>query len=318
MSLEKHIATFSAERKFQNVKGQIRSMDFSSDGKNLAICCETNKINLFDCEKGTHIDLPFIDCYKYGVGIIKYANNSHPHYVIHSSTILDDHIRVLNLNSRQYKVYFKGHNNTVTSLSISPYDDTFLSGSKDNTAKLWDLRSSRFRGFVKLDGHPVVNYDPEGLIFAIGINSESINLYDMRYYEKGPFKVFELPSNMRGNWTSLKFSPNGKSIMINAEGSLIHLIDAFTGKPLHDPLNGRLNQGCRSLEASFSPDSNLIFSGSDDGKSIIFWEQSTGKQVLILKSSHMFPVKCVEFNPRLTMFASAGKELHFWVPANDK
>ena len=33
---------------------------------------------------------------------------------------------------------------------------------------------------MKLAGRPVAAFDPDGLIFAAGINSESVKLYDLR------------------------------------------------------------------------------------------------------------------------------------------
>lgn len=30
----------------------------------------------------------------------------------------------------------------------------------------------------------VVNYDPEGLIFAVGLNSELVKLYDLKSFDK--------------------------------------------------------------------------------------------------------------------------------------
>ena len=37
---------------------------------------------------------------------------------------------------------------------------------------------------MNLPGRPVAAFDPEGLIFAAGIASENLKLYDLRYYDK--------------------------------------------------------------------------------------------------------------------------------------
>lgn len=37
---------------------------------------------------------------------------------------------------------------------------------------------------MHMPGRPVAAFDPEGLIFAAGINSEMIKLYDLRSYDK--------------------------------------------------------------------------------------------------------------------------------------
>ena len=34
---------------------------------------------------------------------------------------------------------------------------------------------------MNLSGRPVAAFDPEGLIFAAGVNSESVKLYDLRW-----------------------------------------------------------------------------------------------------------------------------------------
>ena len=63
---------------------------------------------------------------------------------------------------------------------MSPIDDTFISGSMDKSLRLWDLRSPNCQGMMHVGGRPVAAFDPEGLIFAAGINSEMIKLYDLR------------------------------------------------------------------------------------------------------------------------------------------
>jgi len=44
---------------------------------------------------------------------------------------------------------------------------------------------------MNLPGRPVAAFDPEGLIFAAGISSESLKLYDLRSFDK-VFSAFML------------------------------------------------------------------------------------------------------------------------------
>lgn len=83
---------------------------------------------------------------------------------------------------------------------------------------------------MHLSSRPVVSYDPEGLIFAVGVDSKQIKLYDLRSFEKGPFTTFFIRQDqMKYEWTSMKFSPGGKSILLSTSGPVIKLVDAFHG-----------------------------------------------------------------------------------------
>lgn len=142
----------------------------------------------------------------------------------------------------------------VVALSMSPVDDMFLSGSLDKTLRLWDLRSPNCQGLMHLTSRPVAAFDPEGLIFAAGVNSESVKLYDLRSFDKvfivqlkfsifvyihglfhfkGPFASFRLNTEKTCEWTGLKFSPDGKTILLSTNSSIIRLVDAFHGNPTH-------------------------------------------------------------------------------------
>lgn len=41
-----------------------------------------------------------------------------------------------------------------------------------------------FQGLTSTLGKPVCSFDPEGLIFAAGVESKAVDLYDLRAYDK--------------------------------------------------------------------------------------------------------------------------------------
>jgi len=49
---------------------------------------------------------------------------------------------------------------------------------------------------------------------------------------QGPFATFKMQQDKDCDWTGLKFSPDGKLILISTNGQVIRLIDAFQGTPL--------------------------------------------------------------------------------------
>jgi len=112
--------SFRAAKIFKENTQRINSVDFSVQGDTLI----SPKRSL--------------NSKKYGVDLIHYTHASNT--AIHSSTKVDDTIRYLSLHDNKYIRYFQGHEKKVVTLCMSPIDDKFLSGSLDQTIRLWDLR----------------------------------------------------------------------------------------------------------------------------------------------------------------------------------
>ena len=49
----------------------------------------------------------------------------------------------------------------------------------------------------------VCAFDPEGLVFSVGVQSEHVKLYDLRGFDKGPFVTFKLPQEKQCEWTGM-------------------------------------------------------------------------------------------------------------------
>eukprot|EP00088_Acartia_fossae_P067697 TRINITY_DN8477_c0_g5_i1.p1 TRINITY_DN8477_c0_g5~~TRINITY_DN8477_c0_g5_i1.p1 ORF type:complete len:319 (-),score=63.75 TRINITY_DN8477_c0_g5_i1:368-1324(-) len=307
------VKSMKVAKKYTENQDTINNMNFSHDGMSLITSSADDQIIIYDCEKGTQKKT--INSKKYGVDLVQFC--SHKGQAVHASTKENDIIRYISLAENKYIRYFAGHNKKVVTLCMNPSDDTFLSGSLDKTIRLWDLRSNNCQGLMNLSGRPVAAFDPEGLIFAAGVNSEHVKLYDLRSFDKGPFASFKPDSRPKDcEWTGLKFSPDGKSILISTNGSEIKLIDSFQGNTLQT-FSGYLNTKQLALEASFTPDSQFVISGSTDGR-IYVWNTENGQSVCSLHGDHRQPVKCVQFSPRHMMMASACQIMCFWLPSLDE
>nr|CAG4647937.1 EOG090X073E [Moina brachiata]SVE93039.1 EOG090X073E [Moina brachiata] len=306
------VKNFRVAKVFKENTDRINNIDFSPTGDALISSSEDDQIVIYDCEKGTQKRT--VNSKKYGVDLVHFTHAKNT--AIHASTKVDDTIRYLSLHDNKYIRYFPGHTKKVVALSMSPVDDMFLSGSMDKTLRLWDLRSPNCQGLMNLASRPVAAFDPEGLIFAAGVNSESVKLYDLRSFDKGPFATFRLNPEKTCEWTGLKFSPDGKLILLSTNSNTIRLIDAFTGNPTH-ALMGHQNDKKIPLEASFSPDSQYVFSGSTDGK-VHVWHAESGIRISSFPNDHLGAVQCIQFNPKFMMLASGCNNMAFWVPNMDE
>ena len=262
---------------------------------------------------------------KYGVDLIHFTH--HENQVITGSKNEWDHtLRYLSLHDNSYIRYFKGHRAVVTSLDLSPTDDSFLSGSQDGSVRLWDVRSSECQGFLRLPpgATPAVAYDPEGILFGVAVANPStgqhaIKLYDVRSYDKGPFATFELDLGADANLTfaSLDFSPDGASILLSTTGEPLVILDSMNGD-LRAILRGRLNEAALPLIGSYSPDGKYVVSGSENG-AVHVWSTTldagsvVAPEVATLRG-HPEPTINVAWSPTSALIASACTSFGWWVP----
>nr|XP_057910851.1 WD repeat-containing protein 82-like isoform X2 [Doryrhamphus excisus] len=251
---------------------------------------------------------------KYGADLIRYTHGDSQN-VIYTSNKLDDTIRYLSLTDNKYIRYFRGHTARVIALSMSPVEDMFISGSLDETIRIWDLRSENSQGLTTPMGRPICSFDPDGLIFAVGVESQTIKLYDVRAFDKGPFKSFEMRLHRSCVWSGLKFSNDGKQILISTNGGVICILNAFSGDVMHT-FSGYNNSRGLTLEACFTPDSQFVMIGSEDGR-VHVWNTDSGMKVAVLDGKHPGPISTIQFNPRYMTFATACTNMTFWLPILD-
>jgi len=306
---EEGLTNFSVGRTFQREK-RINFLDFSYDGQRLITSGEDDQMVIYDCEKGTEKQV--VKSLKYGCDLVHFTHASNTIVYASNKEGKGHAIRYMSLHDNKYLKYFNGHEQKVVSLSVSPVDDTILSGSLDRTARLWDLRAPDCLGLMQCQGRPVASFDPEGLIFAVGVQSEQIKLYDVRSFDKGPFSTFKYPIETGCDWTGIKFSLDGKMMMLTTNGAVIRVIDAYEGKPMFTLAGYQNNKGL-PIEASFTPDSQFVVSGSTDGL-LHLWRTEDGRSAGVLTGEHQGPVTNVQFNPRFCMMASVCSSLNMWLP----
>ncbi|KUI65463.1 WD repeat-containing protein 82-B [Cytospora mali] len=319
----------------------ILSIDYDDPGE-LCMTSESDEtIQIYNVREGRH-DKTLLSK-KYGVKLAKFTHASSS--IIYASTKQNDAIRYLATHDNSFIRYFEGHEGSVTSISMHPGSDNFISCGRDNTVRLWDINTKFWTAQINLRNPFLSAWDPSGQVFAVASSSSgSILLYDHRNYTK-PFNIFDVVEKchtvdtqyiMQG-WTKLAFSNDGKHILLGTAGKGHFLLDAFTcelkaylrkpeggtrrAAPGESNVGGPPSENPHNLESSgdccFTPDGRYVLSGSK--KNVLVWDVlGTPNEKKVLEPTHILEDKreaaVLAYNPRFNFLATADQQLEFWLP----
>ncbi|KAI1818707.1 WD40 repeat-like protein [Poronia punctata] len=319
----------------------VLSLDYDDPGELLMTSESDGAIQIYKVRDGRH-DKQLLSM-KYGVKLAKFTHNSSS--IIYASTKQNDAIRYLTTHDNAFIRYFEGHEGPVTNLAMHPGTDDFISCSRDNTVRLWNVSTKHPTGILYLNAPYLSAYDPSGEVFAVASPpAGQILIYDHRNFDKAPVSTFDIvescstvdTDNLLKGWTKLEFSNDGKSILLGTNGAGHYLLDSFGGhlkaylkKP--EGRTGRLAPGEEvtanggpngsSMESSgdccFTPDGRYVVGGTRQG--VVVWdtlaplgENKTLSPVHILEDER--PASVVAVSPRFNFFATADQDLVFWLP----
>ncbi|KAI8590931.1 WD40-repeat-containing domain protein [Geranomyces variabilis] len=316
---------FEIGKVFDDNTAPITSIDFHASGEVCVTASADDSLRLYDAVNGTA--KTFVWSKKYGCAHARFTHSRSS--IIYASTKEDDTIRYHTLHENKYLRYFRGHAARVVDLEMSPNSDAFLSASADGEVRLWDLRTQHCQGLLAArpgssgaKGAPRVAFDQVAKVFCVAV-AGVLRLYDVGNYDAGPFSTLEIPmlvspsslSSPPPIITAIEFANDGKDILVSTSGEAHYLVDSYAKKgaqAVRAALTGHGNERGMELRATFSPDAQFSFSGSDDG-SVFVWSSSA--QFGPLRSGDGDVPAVVRWNPRYMMFATAnGNQLAFWSP----
>lgn len=321
---------------------------------------------------------------KYGANHLHILPNSK--LMVHSSTRTNNDLRLMSFERslltpgmNEYIRYFRGHKGEVCSLSVSADGRNIISATAiEKKVLLWDVLVDQPIGAMDFSSYtpimrtyppnyfgeditvkprflaapqPVVAFDSGSVsstVFAVMLRAqgEILKLYDMRNFQKGPFKsvthkmfdemVENFPTGVSkdlrmtaitalgADFNDMKFSPDGKLILLNTNGPFFFILDAFTGELVqvvgrrHREYNNSWKEIMSNTvmpEVSWSSDSRYVVGGNSarNDPRIYVWSVDNGKEVGIINKEARsevpnvnFAVNFVRCNPRTVGIVAAG------------
>ena len=182
-----------------------------------------------------------------------------------------------------------GHSNAIGSVAFSPDGKTIVTGSGDDTLKLWDVASGRllriFTGHSKRVSS--VAFSPSGKMLVSASFDKTLRLWDIVSGQ-----VLRTCSGHSGFVTSVNFSPDGKMIVSGSKDETVKLWDVASCRLL------RVFTGHSDIirSVAFSPDGKMVVSGGDGQKPLKLWNVANGRELQSF-AGHSSGVVTVAFSP---------------------
>ncbi len=227
------------------------------------------------------------------------------------------------LRTGQIRVNFAPQS-AVSSIGFSPRGDAFVTGSWDNSARVWDLASGKDLLKVGVGVHTrFVNaaaFSPDGLRLATGSDDHTVRLWDAQ------------SGSLRGSFvghqdrvTAVDFSHDGKWLLTASADRTARIWDTATFQQLRKLERHQDVVLC----GRFSNDGRWVVTGSDD-RTARLWDAETGQPLTtsaedqsvreIILDAHTAGVAAVAFSPDDTRVVTGGKDMvaKLWDPKTGK
>ncbi|MCC7476220.1 MAG: protein kinase [Pirellulales bacterium] len=207
-----------------------------------------------------------------------------------------------------------GHGGPVRSVVFSPNGQLLLSGSEDNSLRVWDVAAAE--GVKTLRGHGSMvrscAFSPDGHWALSGGDDESVRLWNVQGYQEVRVLHATVFAGHEDAVLGARFSRDGRQIVTASRDRTASMWDAATGKPVR-----RFQEGHDFLVSSvaFFPDGRRLATGAGDN-TVRLWDATAGTQLAVLPNTG--PVGTLAASPdgRWLATGSMGFDVQLWNAAD--
>ena len=179
------------------------------------------------------------------------------------------------------------HPTAVNTVTFSPDSRLILSGSDDETVRVWDAATGAERRVLKghSDSVNAVAFSPNGRLIVSGSDDKTVRIWDAALGAERRVLV-----GHEGSVNAVAFSPDSRLIVSGSNDMTVRIWDAATGAK-----RCVLGHSVPVNIVAFSPDSQLIVLSSND-MTVRRWDAAIGGEQRVPKS-YSSSVNAVAFSP---------------------
>jgi COMPASS component SWD3 len=164
---------------------------------------------------------------------------------------------------------FRGHTSYVFCCNFNPQGSVIATGSYDESVRLWDTRTGKEAKIIEAHADPVtsVQFNCDGTLLATGSYDGLCRVWDGL---SGVCLKSLLADKTLPQVSCVKFSPNGKYLLVSTLNNKIRLWD-YSNSVFKTEFVGHKNDSyCITSSFSTTNGGNFVVSGSEDGN-IFIW-----------------------------------------------
>eukprot|EP00095_Tigriopus_kingsejongensis_P001897 maker-scaffold287_size221780-snap-gene-1.27 protein:Tk01897 transcript:maker-scaffold287_size221780-snap-gene-1.27-mRNA-1 annotation:"autophagy-related protein 16-1 isoform x2" len=282
----------------------INVVKWSPHGSILVTGGEDRKIKIWDVSKGSYEHRGMLTGSSGAIMSVDFDSSAS----LLLAGSFDNTCRVWSLDNMRLRHTLTGHNGKVYAAKFMGDNAKICSGSHDRTIRVWDLRS---RACIKTltCGSLVNDLACQDQMIISGHFDKNIRFYDCRM-ESALTKTIALNDRI----TSVDLAKNGQYLIACTRDDSLSLLDLRApNSPVTLFAAPDFRVGCDFQRAVFSPDSEYITVGSNDGSIFIWNINNPGKPRAHLQE-HEANVISVAWQPAGNGIASGdkNKKLIIW------